>query len=198
MVVGRNMCNRILSLCEHGYLYNIENGPDDSDVRFNTVLYEATAKTQTDKRGFKCGLSRYLNFFCFRCSSSCAAAVFFQFLMITGSIQLCRPGGEAFGYFQAAGERKNIFYAAVLLPCRQAFSLDESLSSYYFCKHEYGFMCIHFMQASESLLWSFAQTQLVPVKRSLPGLYFLYLSGHFEDHFGSLTVHSSPLCLCLF
>lgn len=27
MVVGKNMCNRILSLCEHGYLCNIENGP---------------------------------------------------------------------------------------------------------------------------------------------------------------------------
>lgn len=27
MVVGRNMCNRILSLCEHGYLCNMENGP---------------------------------------------------------------------------------------------------------------------------------------------------------------------------
>lgn len=52
MGVHSNMWNRILSLCEHGYLCNMEYGPvpmarcpNDSDFRFNAVLYDVTAMT---------------------------------------------------------------------------------------------------------------------------------------------------------
>lgn len=44
MVVGKNMCNRILSLCEHGYLCNMQKQtgaggtlPKDRDVRCSII-----------------------------------------------------------------------------------------------------------------------------------------------------------------
>ncbi len=39
MVVGKNMCNRILSLCEYGYLCNMENGPGPTIVMSDLILY---------------------------------------------------------------------------------------------------------------------------------------------------------------
>lgn len=39
MVVGKNMCNRILSLYEHGYLCNMENGPGAMIVMSDLIQY---------------------------------------------------------------------------------------------------------------------------------------------------------------
>lgn len=64
MVVGKNMCDRIVSPCEHGYLCNMENGPGCTIVMPDLILhYMKLLQHIKIKRGLKYSFSGYFNLF---------------------------------------------------------------------------------------------------------------------------------------